>query len=230
MWNTVQLIGAILGVLALIGSICYSRVQLKRNYRTRLITRIVTGVLIIAMAAVSMAKGGTLAFLLASIWIALGDIMLAMCDNTIDRGQMHIGLFRWALICFVWQYVFTSIGLISELFNFYSLAATLVFTLIMFVMWSLAGVKVRDAVVHSILYAVLLSFMLSCGIVIMIANSSAGNIMFVVGSAITYLSAAALLPGDISKKETRLATLIRPPMHMLGCVIMTGAYLVGVGV
>ena len=98
MWNTVQLIGAILGVLALIGSICYSRVQLKRNYRTRLITRIVTGVLIIAMAAVSMAKGGTLAFLLASIWIALGDIMLAMCDNTIDRGQMHIGLFRLSLI------------------------------------------------------------------------------------------------------------------------------------
>ncbi len=230
MWNTVQLIGAILGVLALIGSICYSRVQLKRNYRTRLITRIVTGVLIIAMAAVSMAKGGTLAFLLASIWIALGDIMLAMCDNTIDRGQMHIGLFRWALICFVWQYVFTSIGLISELFNFYSLAGDLSVYAYNVCNVVFRRVKVRDAVVHSILYAVLLSFMLSCGIVIMIANSSAGNIMFVVGSAITYLSAAALLPGYISKKENRLATLIRPPMHMLGCVIMTGAYLVGVGV
>lgn len=230
MWNTVQLIGAILGVLALIGSICYSRVQLKRNYRTRLITRIVTGVLIIAMTAVSMAKSGTLAFLLASIWIALGDIMLAMCDNTIDRGKMHVGLFRWALICFVWQYVFTSIGLVSELFNFYSLAATLALTLIMFVIWSLCGVKVRDAAIHSVLYAVFLSFMLSCGIVIMIMNSSSGNIMFVVGAALIYLSAGTLLPGYVSKKEKKLSTLVRPPLHMLGCVIMTGAYLVGVGV
>lgn len=226
MWNTLQLIAAIVGAIAFIGSIFYSRVQLKNDYRNRLVTRIVTGALLLAMGVLSVFGGNNLAIMLGMIWAALGDILLAMCDNTIQKGQLHVGLLKWGVICFIWQYVFVSLRLISVLFNLYSILVTLALVLIMLTIWSLSKVKVRGIAVHAVVYSAALSFMTASAVMLTLLVGGAANTLLLIGTALAYISGLMLLPSYLNPEKSKLSMLLRAPVHMLGCVLIIGACMI----